>query len=296
MHKQQRLRLKTLRFSLRGCFPLYLAACMAWGCSSVPDNTVPDDPGGGGDSAATARIDNILSNASVSIDDPAITILFTATGSTGSIRGVIVPVADNSVDAQPIGPVEVVAQNLIRTENEAFFSFFPDGAGVGFFRVGIEVPTDEGVIEAFSDGVIQVQGRPDPCFTQPCDPASSGQTLDGCGGLVCDRFHDVTVGDQDGVNISFDAGDPEGVVAWRLFYLRETDGTGNPADQLGVEILVGSGNLGLVAFVTLELVVGDYELGISATDSGMSVAETVEFDGNDDRIVTVFGPVVRVVP
>ena len=269
---------------------------MACGCSTVTDPPVSNDPTNGGTVAVTARIISILADAGLSIDDPAIVIFYTVTGAPDSISAFFVPVSDNSPDAQEIGERQSLAQNLPASGVNAFFQFFPTGAGVGFFRVGIEVTTDGQVIEAFSDGVIQVQGRPDPCFAQPCDPAGAGQTLDACGGLVCDRFHEVTVGDQDGVNISFDAGDPEGAVEWRLFYLRETDSTANPADQLGVEILTGSGNLGVVAFVTVELPVGDFELGLSATDSGMSVAETVEFDGNDDRIVTVFGPVVRVVP
>ncbi|MCH7592402.1 MAG: hypothetical protein IH989_06465, partial [Planctomycetes bacterium] len=264
--------------------------------STISDPTPTDDSGTGGTGAVTARIISIIANAGLSIDDPAIVIFYKVTGVPDSISAFFVPVSDNSPDAQEIGERQSLAQNLPASGVDVFFQFFPTGAGVGFFRVGIEVTTDAQVIEAFSDGVIQVQGRPDPCFTQPCDPATSGQTLNGCGGLVCDRFHDVTVGNQDGVNIAFDAGDPEGAVKWRLFYLRETDSTGNPADQLGVEILTGSGNLGIVAFVTLELALGDYELGLSATDSGMSVAETVAFDGNDDRIVTVFGPVVRVVP
>ena len=273
---------------------------MVCGCAVVaPPPPNPNNLGTGGTVAVTARINSILASASLSIDDPTIVIFYTVTGTPDSISAFFVPVSDNSPDAQETGARQSLGQTLPASGTNAFFQFFPTGAGVGFFRVGIEVTTDGQVIEALSDGVIHVQGRPDPCFTQPCDPAASGQTLNGCGGLVCDRFHEVTVGNQDGVNISFDAGDPEGVVQWRLFYLRGTDSAANPADQLGVEILTVSGNIHVdVRFETgaLGLAVGEYELGLSATDSGMSVAGTVGFDGNNDRIVTVFGPVVRVVP
>ena len=39
---------------------------------------------------------------------------------------------------------------------------------------------------------------------------------------------------------------------------------------------------------------GDYEVGVAATDTGLSVASTVTAD-ELDRIVTVFGPIIRVV-
>ena len=175
-----------------------------------------------------------------------------------------------------------------------------EGAGVGFFRVGIELTTGSEVLEAVSDGVIHVQGGPDPCFAQPCTIAAAGtpaaQTFTACGDVACDLIAEVTLGDQDGFDVSFDAGDPEGGVQWRLFYLREADSPANPADQLGVEILTGSGNVAAVVFLTIDLVLGDYDLGVSATDSGLTIAETVEADGDNSRIVTVMGPVVRVVP
>jgi hypothetical protein len=102
------------------------------------------------------------------------------------------------------------------------------------------------------------------------------------------------------VAISFDAGDPEGDVQWRLFYLSETDSRELPPDQLGTQIgPPGSGNVGNATLSTSGLNPGDYELGLSATDSGMSIANTVAA-GDLERIVTIpntatRGPIVRVV-
>ncbi|MCH6576157.1 MAG: hypothetical protein IH795_13335, partial [Bacteroidetes bacterium] len=104
-------------------------------------------------------------------------------------------VADDADDAGEIGERQSLGQNLPASGDDAFFQFFPSVAGVGFFRVGIEVTTDGQVIEAFSDGVSEVQGRPDPCFAQPCTTVGAGQTYNACGGQVCDLIHDVTLAD-----------------------------------------------------------------------------------------------------
>ena len=286
-------------------FPSLLAACIACGCSSLPDNPVADDPpGGGGAGEVSARIISILANASISVNDPAIVIFYEVAETPNSINAVFVKVAENSSDAAEIGDRQSLATNLPASGDNAFFQFFPSGpgAGVGFYRVGIEVTTNGQTIEAFSDGVIHVQGRPAPCFTRPCNVsvagAAAGVTFDACGGLVCDLVNVVAAGDADGVDILFDAGDPEGAVEWRLFYLDATESCANPSEQLGTQILTGSGNVppSVINFLTAELPVGDFQIGLSATDSGMSVAETAEFDGDDDRIVTVCGPVVRIVP
>lgn len=300
MCRQRQSRQHSFRHGLLSCVWVCVAVCTVGGCAPVGDPAPNGDPGTDGTVAITGRINSILANASLSVDDPAITIFYTVTGTPDSISAFFVPVADNSGGAIEIGPPQNLAQNLPASGNNAFFQFFPSGVGVGFYRVGIQLTTGGQVIEAVSDGVIQVQGRPDPCFAQPCTVAAAGtpadQTFTGCGELICVRVVEIPEGDQDGVTVSFDAGDPDGDVQWRLFFLRDTDSISNPADQLGEQILIGSGNVAFVAFSTADLLPGDFELGVSATDSGLSIAQTVEADGDNSRIVTVLGPVVRVVP
>lgn len=301
---QRQSRRKSSCYGPTGFLWVCVLACTFGGCTPVvapPSNgDTGTGSGGGGTVDVSGRVNSILANASLSIGDPAITIFYSVTGTPDSISAFFIEVSDNSADASEIGTQQNLGSNLPASGDETFFQFFPVGAGVGFYRVGIQVATNGEVIEALSDGVIHVQGGPDPCFAQPCTLAAAttpaSQTIAACGGLTCDLVVNISEGDQDGVNVAFDAGDPEGNVQWRLFYLRDADSNANPADQLGIEILTGSGNVALISFLTVELARGDYELGVSATDSGLSIAETVAVDGDNSRIVTVLGPVVRVGP
>lgn len=223
------------------------------------------------------------------------------TGSPDTITGFFIPVSDNSPNAVSTDEPTQIASGLPATGSNTFFLFFPNEAGIGFYRVGIVLTVDGEEIEALSDGVIGVQGRPDPCFVLPCEIAAATtpavETYTGCDDVICDLIFEVDLEDTESLTVAFDAGDPENLVQWRLFYLLVgTDSKNNPADQLGTVILTGSTNIGLVEFLLIDLVAGDYELGISATDSGLSVAGTVTTDGDDDRIVTVFGPIVRILP
>lgn len=310
MHKQQRLSRRISHWSPRGRLPFCLAVCVACGCSSDIGGTGSDGSTGSGDVAVTARILSVLANASISINDPDITIRYTVTGipdSISPVNAVFVAVENNGPDAPESGERQSLGQNLPASGVEAHFKFLPDGpdAGVGFYRVGIIVTIDGQVIEAFSDGVIQVQGGPDPCFS--CSPAASGapanSTFGGCGGRVCELTTEVAVADLIDVSVVFDAGDPQGGVRWRLFYLKATescDNPANPTDQLGIEIATNPetelDNVATVPFPTVEPRADNFKLGVSVTDSGLSVAETVVFDGDYHRIVTVCGPVVKVVP
>lgn len=287
------------------CFMLGAALAFAAGCPGVPDpstgDPTTDPPPSTGSGPVTGHIDGILSAVSLSLQDPAISILYTVTGSPDEISGFYVRVQDSSPNAVAIGEPTSVASGLPATGPNTSFLFFPDASGVGFFRVGLSITADGEEIVALSDGVIQVQGSPDPCFVLPCTIADSGtpaaETFLACGDTLCDLIAEVDNTEQDSVNVSFDAGDPEGAVQWRLFYCGESDCDPLiPADQIGTEILTGNGNVGLVAFLVAELSPDDYQLGISATDSGLSVAGTVAVDGDNNRIATVFGPIVRIIP
>ena len=81
----------------------------------------------------------------------------------------------------------------------------------------------------------------------------------------------------------------------RFFYLSETNPTNVPADQLGTTLVTGSGNYGVFTWqISDALIPGRYTLGIAATDTGWSVAETVA-RGEEDRIIMFLdGPVLNV--
>lgn len=239
-----------------------------------PDDTSDGDNGSPTDSGEVAgQINNITTNIGISALQRPIAVLYSVTGSPDSISGFYVPVADNSPSAGPIGDRVIVAVSLPAGADQAF-DFDPVAADVGFFRVGILIAADGMEFEALSSAVIRVEGVPAPFFIRPTE-----------------AIKEVVQGED--VIVSFDAGDPEGDVQWRLFFLSESDPRSSPLDELGTEIATDSGNVGLVTFLTAALVPGDHQLGVSATDSGFSIAATVAA-GEADRIVTVFGPIIRV--
>lgn len=255
-----------------GCSLVFSAGCPA-----------PIDDGNGGtngdgmdDVMVTGTINNVNSNFGVSVSLPtSLTVLYSVTGQPDSIVGFYVPVADTAPGSAPVGDRIIVATNLPSGSDQAF-SFLPSAAGVGLFRVGVLMNVDTEEIIVQSSGTIQVQGPPNPMFVRPSEPLTFVQA-------------------GASVEVSFDVGDPEGDALWRLFFLATDDDPDLPADQLGTEIAVASatGNSGMVLFQTAGLAPGEYELGLSATDSGSTVAGTV-VNGESDRIVTVLGPTIRV--
>ncbi|MBU0718803.1 MAG: integrin alpha, partial [Planctomycetes bacterium] len=121
---------------------------------------------------------------------------------------------------------------------------------------------------------------PEPAFIQPVDSVT-----------------EIVEGED--VFISFDAGDPEADAKWRLFYLTASDSRTDLPDRLGEQLGIGSGNIGSFTWSTVGIQPGNYTLGLSATDSGDSVARTVS-KGNEDLIITIPNstettPVIRIV-
>jgi hypothetical protein len=263
--------------------------------SGCPGTTTPDGSNGGdGDNNAGApkatslEIVSFRNNFEISELEPPVSVLYTAIiepeTAESDIRGFYVEVPDASPDAAAIGDPVVVATDLPAGTNRAF-NFDPSLTGVGFYRVGIVVTLDQEQTEETSQGVIQVQGPPNPSFVRPTDAIT-----------------EVSPGAE--VIVSFDAGDPEGVVQWRAFVLAPDDSRTASPEDLGTQLRVGSGNVGSFNFSTAGLAEGDYELGVSATDSGLSISSTVA-NGDLDRIVTiprvgatpmenVSGPIIRV--
>ncbi len=202
----------------------------------------------------------------LSILEEPVSFFYSVDESATDVRGYYVPVEDGSTDSDPIGERVITTGDLSTGVMQVLF-FDPQEAGVGFYRLGIEFSINGEEEDAESEAAVEVQGAPDPIFILPSQSITS-----------------VTKGQR--VTISFDVQDPEDDVQWRLFYLSESDSRSNPADQLGTALATGSGNAETFSFDTDSLEPGDYQLGISATDSGSSIEQTVE-RGESYLIVTI---------
>lgn len=254
------------------------------GCPNPPDDNNNGNGNGnnnGNDNTAVeAEIISPTTNFGISELEEPVSVLYTVEEDAENIQGYYVPVAGAATDSPVIGD-RVVAANDLEAGERMAFNFDPGEAGVGYFRVGILFDlADQTDLSAESNSTIEVQGPPDPIFILPPDDINaviSGQT----------------------VQIAFDARDPQAIVQWRLFYFTPQDPLDNPANQLGTEIATGSGNVGNVTLLTEDLPLGDYQLGLSATDSGQSIASTVA-NGEFRRIVTVpsigeITPTIRII-
>jgi FG-GAP repeat len=253
-------------FSLFG--GLAVLALTLTGCPGV---TTPDAGGGeGGDGGGTTGSPNaqiiVPSNFGLSQADTSISIQYSVPATATDIRAFAIGVENDGVDAPTVGDPVQLASGLAAGDGQAF-TFDPAAVGVGFYRLRLTFifNTVEEVAESVS--AIEVQGSPSPSFVRP-------------------TVTQLKVVQGDDVAISFDAGDPQGEVQWRLFYLRDSDPRDVLPSALGVELLSGSGNAGVFNWSTDTVPPGVYELGVSATDSGSSVVATVSA-GDVDRIITI---------
>lgn len=252
------------------------------GCvpTSPPDEDPPDvvDIGGGVEAAITAP----TSSFGISVLEDPISVFYTITGATGSVSvsGFFVPVDAADPDGAGIGS-RVIVDTRAFTSGTDFFAFDPGTAGIGFFRLGILVSVDGVELDPLeSSSSIEVEGTPDPAFVTPTDAVS-----------------EWTQGDD--ILITFDAGDPQNEVQWRLFLLDETDPRDVAINELGEQLATGSGNTGQFILSTVDRDLGAYEIGISATDWGGTISATVAA-GFSSRIVTIpnnvqSGRVIRIV-
>jgi hypothetical protein len=258
---------------------------VAPGCvQPLPDGdadngNLANDNDNGEPAAIQAEIVNLKSIFPLSKLDSPVSVLYSVTGETegAEIVGFHRQVAGSSPDSGALSPDDSLLATGLPAGTNLAFSFDPQEVVPGYYVLGIKVTDAAGdTIEALSEATINVQGAPDPEFRQPVDAVT-----------------DVEPGDV--IDIRFDAQDPEGDVQWRLFYLSEENPTTVPADQLGTQLLTGSGNDGVYTWqITDALIPGRYTLGVAATDTGRSVAATVA-RGEEDRIVKKLdGPVLNV--
>ncbi len=270
-----RERKRTYPWWLLAAVPVAASLMLGATCGTPP---VDDGTGGGsgqdpGVLGVTARLVAPNANVALSVlDAQPLSVIYSITGETARVTssvGFYVKVAGSGPDAGDLSEPIVIDASLSVGENQSF-TFDPRITGVGFYRVGIRVTVQSvaNPIDKRSTGVLQVQGPPNPRFVLPAVPIT-------------------TVDQGDDVLIKFDAGDPEGVVQWRLFYLISTDLLDGPPDQFGTQLgQPGSGNAGDFTWSTTGLPPGEYRLGLSATDTGVSVAAT-EQRGDRAKITSI---------
>lgn len=241
--------------------------------TGCPQGTAPPDGGGPGTvvmgDGVTAALLAPATSFGISVLEDPISVFYSVTGASGQtdVSGYYVPLADANPNGSAIGD-RVILETRDLDGDIDFFSFDPGAAGTGYYRFGILVTVDGVELDPVEGtAVVEVQGPPEPSFILPDAAATT-----------------IVVGDE--VLITFDAGDPENQVHWRLFLLTETDSRTNPADALGTELATGTGNTGLYILATGDLAIGGYEIGISATDTGKSIAAAVSA-GLGSRIVTI---------
>ncbi|MCP4250671.1 MAG: hypothetical protein GY778_26820 [bacterium] len=126
---------------------------------------------------------------------------------------------------------------------------------------------------AYSTGVLRVQGLPVPGVIEPTED------LEIVTGAV--------------VRLIADMGDPEADVAWRAFFIADDKApevdkiVPSEVGLLGNELAAGTGNVANIEWSTESVALGTYLLGVSATDTGFSVAATASGPAAD-QIVTVY--------
>lgn len=264
---------RVLNFAIAGFCVLLLVLFTGCPTATTPDNPddpIDDDPVTG----VQGEIIGLKQGFPISALEQPISILYKALGDAiDRVDALYLPVADATSGSSAIGEKVLFEFGLLTGQRQSF-SFDPSSVDVGFYRLGIQITAGEDVTEYLSDGVLHVQGPPNPRFIQPAQD-----------------LMEVTIGTD--VAISFDCQDPENDVQWRLFVLTPTDNPSASANQLGTQLATSSGNVGSFVLATDNFTAGDYQVGISATDTGDSISSTVQ-QGLLTRIVTTLGPIVRI--
>ena len=200
------------------------------------------------------------------------TIIYNADPAATSVEAFYVEVESTAIDAPTIGAEVVFAMNLPTGDGQAV-SLDTASIPTGLYRVGLNLSAGTLSAKVLSQGTFRITTLPQPVFTLP------NQDL-------------TTVPGSDPITIQATLGSPENAVNWRVFFVPAGTATaGVPAGQLGTTIDTGRANEAIVSWATAGVAVGDYQVGISVTDSGQTVAQT-SADGNEDRIVTVLNPFI----
>ncbi len=259
-----------------------LCCALAWllpalvGCPLL-NGGQPGQPGSGGNGdppPPTIGIINILANAAFS-DAVELTVFYNVSSTAQSVIA-FYRLLDSpaNLGGQPIDIEAVLAENLPAGLNRSFI-FDTAGLRPGFYQLGLRADSET----FFSRGTIEIQGPPSPLFLAPSE--------------------DVIVRAGADVLIEVDVGDPQGRARWRLFYQdsdqpRSEEGTLPGGELLGIRLAEGSGNRVEFEWDTANVEPGEYVVGLSATDSGFSIGETV-VAGSAASIITTYSDVTVLV-
>lgn len=231
----------------------------------------PMDGNGGEPDELSGEIISLISNITLS-GNQLLTIVYTAGASATSVNAFYVEVESTDPSAPTVGSEVVFAQNLPTSTTDMpnqTVSLQTGAIPEGIYRVGLNLSDASDSLKVLSLGTFRIASLPIPEFLLPNQNLS---LLPGAGS----------------VDVRASLGDPENAIQWRLFFIENGENTdGVPAGQLGEQIATGQSNEAIVTWLTTGLALGDYRIGISVTDSGMSVVATSEA-GDEDRIVTVF--------
>ncbi|UCG17401.1 MAG: hypothetical protein JSV19_05085 [Phycisphaerales bacterium] len=201
-----------------------------------------------------------------------ISVPYTTPASATNLRAFRVPASGTGPTAEETGDEVVIAPppTLLPGEKQTFW-FGVEGVPLGPYFVGIRYVLNGREVRVRSDYTITVTGLPVPVFVRPASSRS-----------VYDELLEVRV----------TVGDSSSTVDWRLFYVQVDEPTEDvPADRLGVAIGQGRGT-GISTFWNVVGVAPErYRLGVSITDSGQAIDDTVRA-GLEERIITVFNAYV----
>lgn len=227
------------------------------------------DNGNGSGGTLTGAIVGLTSNITLS-GSQTLSIRYDADPSATSVEAFYVEVESTDIDAAMIG-AEVVFQTNLPTGEGQIATLNTGSIPSGLYRVGLNLSAGTLSVKVLSQGTFRLTDLPVPVFSLP------NQDI-------------ATIPGSNPVAIQATVGDPENAVNWRVFFIPAgTPIDGVPAGQLGTAIDTGRANEAIVSWSTAGIALGDYQIGISVTDSGQSVVQTSS-DGNEDRIVTVLNP------
>ena len=237
------------------------------GGTTAGDQTDGGDDSGGG--ATSAEILTLQSDLPVS-GNQELSVRYTVPTSATSVQAFYVP------ESQMDDPTAREYFDFGTALAAGTGQFTIDTADMrrGTFRIGVSYLSSTGTTQVvLSTGNLIVQGESTPTFYSP------------------DQNTTVVAGAT--VPIAADLGDPEADADWRLFYTLAATAPSldSIADeqipQLGTELTTGTGNAVSFSWGTSTAAAGTYLVGISATDTGFSISETVD-RGEADRIVTEY--------
>ena len=234
------------------------------GCNIItPGGTDPTPTPGSGSLTGSISLQSHIKLSG----DQTMTIVYSASSSATDISAFYVPVESTDTDAPTTGSETTFKTNLSAGTNLTM-SLDTSGMAQALYRIGLNLVGGGQTLKVMSTGTVQITNLPEPAFELPNQ------------NLV------VVPGSYIPVRVAL--GDPENAVQWRLFYIAtDADTSGLPADQLGTEIKTGAANVAETNWNTAGVAYGTYRLGISSTDTGQSIAQTV-LSGDTDRIVTVY--------